>query len=307
MKIDDLKAFLTLYEYRNFSDAAGELFITQSALSKRILALQQEIGTELVNTSNRRRVEITERGEVFYYYAKTIVTEYEFMRNEIRQYGEMKRGHLWVASTPVISPYGLAEAFGRFMHDYPAINVRLEEIEGDTLLARLGTNAIDVGIIRDLQSRRLSRSVYRIVPIDRDELKVILPASAPQAAADAISMSDLRGYDFVLLSSGSGIYETVIDQCRRAGFTPNVLFYSTHISTLMRVVDAPNRVTFLFERSARPHMTSRLMMRPFSTPILSDLEFVYIPDQNRKVVELFLRYVQNRGVEGWVASPRVSP
>lgn len=297
MKIEDLKAFLVLYEHRNFSDAARELFITQSALSKRLQSLQQEVGAELISTSNRRRVEITERGEVFCYYAKAVVTEIEFMQNEIKQYGQMKRGHLWVASIPVVSPYGLTEAFSRFMYDYPTINVRLEETEGDTLLSRLGANAIDVGILRDLQSNHLNRSVYRRVPIARDELKVILPASAPQASSLSLAMADLRGYDFVLLNKGSGIYETVIHLCREAGFTPNVLFYSTHISTLMRVVDAPNRVTFLFEHSARPHMSSRLAMRAFAQPIHSDLEFVYLPDQNREVVELFLRYVQSRSLE----------
>jgi DNA-binding transcriptional LysR family regulator len=297
MKIEDLGTFLVLYKHRNFSDAAKELFITQSALTKRLQSLQQEVGTELISTSNRRRVEITERGEVFCYYAKVIINEYELMQNEIKQYGQMKRGHLWVAGIPGISLYGLTEAVSRLMHDYPTINVRIEEIEGDTVLSRLGANAIDVGILRDLQSNHLNRSVYRRVPIARDELKVILPASAPQASSPSLTMSDLRGYDFVLLNKGSGVYETVINLCREAGFTPDVLLYSTHIGTVMQVVDVPNRVTFLFGRPAEAYINSRLVMRSFATPIYSDLEFVYVPDQNREVVELFLRYVQSRSLE----------
>ncbi|WP_232310830.1 LysR family transcriptional regulator [Pediococcus parvulus] len=65
MTIEDLKDFVALYQTRNVSDAAVELLMTQSALSKRIHAMEDELTTKLISTKNKRHLVITESGEVF--------------------------------------------------------------------------------------------------------------------------------------------------------------------------------------------------------------------------------------------------
>ncbi|KIP00094.1 LysR family transcriptional regulator [Levilactobacillus brevis] len=66
MTIDDFYSFITLYKTRNISDAAIALNITQSALSKRLRNMQQELDTTLISTRNKRQLTITESGEVFF-------------------------------------------------------------------------------------------------------------------------------------------------------------------------------------------------------------------------------------------------
>jgi DNA-binding transcriptional LysR family regulator len=292
MKIDELKDFITLYRCRNFSEAAAERMMTQSSLSKRLQAVQQEAGSRLINTQNKRHVRITDCGEVFYRYAKTIVTQYDLMQNEIQEYRDLKRGNLWIASIPVISRYGFIEIFTRFMKDYPQINIRLEEIEGDVLLSKLKSSVIDIGIIRDIQTASLDRSDYHIETVDRDELMAILPKSSPLAGRSILSIDELRNNDFVLLNHGSGVFEVITGLCQKAGFTPKICFYSTHINTLMGIIKAPQQVTFIFKRAAKWCMNDQLVMRPLYPRIFSNLQLICVKNQNTSAVRLFLKYVK---------------
>ena len=66
MTIDDLQDFVVLYQTRNVSDAAVELMMTQSALSKRIQAMENELSAKLISTKNKRHLVITESGETFF-------------------------------------------------------------------------------------------------------------------------------------------------------------------------------------------------------------------------------------------------
>jgi len=77
MTLDDFYSFIVLYQIRNISDAAVELNITQSALSKRLRNMQDELKTSLISTRNKRQLTITESGEVFFRYAQTITSQYQ--------------------------------------------------------------------------------------------------------------------------------------------------------------------------------------------------------------------------------------
>lgn len=125
MTIDDLQDFVVLYQTRNVSDAAVELMMTQSALSKRIQAMENELSAKLISTKNKRHLVITESGETFFRYAETILTQYQLLTNELAEYRELKKGTLHIGSVPVMSQYGLMEKTSRFMADYPQINIRL--------------------------------------------------------------------------------------------------------------------------------------------------------------------------------------
>ena len=237
MTIEDLKDFVALYQTRNVSDAAVELLMTQSALSKRIHAMEDELTTKLISTKNKRHLVITESGEVFFRYAETILTQYDLLTQELSEYRELKKGTLHIGSVPVMSQYGLMTKMSQFMADYPQINIRLEELEGVDLLENLQSKQLDLGILRNVQTQLLNKSQFHFIDIDQDELKVVLPANHRLAKQDQISIEDLRDIDVVVLSPGSGIYERIGKLYQQAGFTPNIRFTTTHIETLMGIIE----------------------------------------------------------------------
>lgn len=291
MTIEDLKDFVALYQTRNVSDAAVELLMTQSALSKRIHAMEDELTTKLISTKNKRHLVITESGEVFFRYAETILTQYDLLTQELSEYRELKKGTLHIGSVPVMSQYGLMTKMSQFMADYPQINIRLEELEGVDLLENLQSKQLDLGILRNVQTQLLNKSQFHFIDIDQDELKVVLPANHRLAKQDQISIEDLRDIDVVVLSPGSGIYERIGKLYQQAGFTPNIRFTTTHIETLMGIIENSQRVTFLFQKSAEPFMSDKFVTRSFSTPIYNKLQLVYPQGTLTQAGRRFINYI----------------
>lgn len=291
MTIEDLKDFVALYQTRNVSDAAVELLMTQSALSKRIHAMEDELTTKLISTKNKRHLVITESGEVFFRYAETILTQYDLLTQELSEYRELKKGTLDIGSVPVMSQYGLMTKMSQFMADYPQINIRLEELEGVDLLEKLQSKQLDLGILRNVQTQLLNKSQFHFIDIDQDELKVVLPANHRLAKQDQISIEDLRDIDVVVLSPGSGIYERIGKLYQQAGFTPNIRFTTTHIETLMGIIENSQRVTFLFQKSAEPFMSDKFVTRSFSTPIYNKLQLVYPQGTLTQAGRRFINYI----------------
>lgn len=291
MTIEDLKDFVALYQTRNVSDAAVELLMTQSALSKRIHAMEDELTTKLISTKNKRHLVITESGEVFFRYAETILTQYDLLTQELSEYRELKKGTLHIGSVPVMSQYGLMTKMSQFMADYPQINIRLAELEGVDLLEKLQSKQLDLGILRNVQTQLLNKSQFHFIDIDQDELKVVLPANHRLAKQDQISIEDLRDIDVVVLSPGSGIYERIGKLYQQAGFTPNIRFTTTHIETLMGIIENSQRVTFLFQKSAEPFMSDKFVTRSFSTPIYNKLQLVYPQGTLTQAGRRFINYI----------------
>lgn len=291
MTIEDLKDFVALYQTRNVSDAAVELLMTQSALSKRIHAMEDELTTKLISTKNKRHLVITESGEVFFRYAETILTQYDLLTQELSEYRKLKKGTLHIGSVPVMSQYGLMTKMSQFMADYPQINIRLEELEGVDLLEKLQSKQLDLGILRNVQTQLLNKSQFHFIDIDQDELKVVLPANHRLAKQDQISIEDLRDIDVVVLSPGSGIYERIGNLYQQAGFTPNIRFTTTHIETLMGIIENSQRVTFLFQKSAEPFMSDKFVTRSFSTPIYNKLQLVYPQGTLTQAGRRFINYI----------------
>lgn len=292
MTLEDFYSFIVLYQIRNISDAAVELNITQSALSKRLRNMQQELDTRLISTRNKRQLTITESGEVFFRYAQTITAQYDLMRAELRDYRALRRGTLHIGSVPIMAQYGLTQKMSGFMHDYPQINIRLEELQGADLLKALQNQAFDLGILRDVQSQQLNKSQFETHDLDTDELRVVLAADHPLAQRTSITIADLQDQDVVTLNPGSGVYEKVGRLFQQAGVTPNIRFTTPHIETLLGMVAHTEQVTFLFAKAAAPFLTSAYVTRPFTQPLISHLQLVYPRGSLSQAAQRFISYLK---------------
>ncbi|QMU09049.1 LysR family transcriptional regulator [Levilactobacillus suantsaii] len=274
MTFTDLHSFIVVYQLRSVSDAAVELNITQSALSKRLQALQTELNSTLISTRNKRRLVITESGEVFFRYAQTLMTQYGLLQDELQAYRDLRRGTLHIGSVPVMAQYGLTAKLSQFMQTYPQINLRLDELEGADLLAQLQDHQIDLAILLDVQTRQLNRSQFESRDLLTDDLRVILPATHPLARQETVRILDLQDVDLVTLSPGSGVYEQLDTLFQRAGITPNIRFSTPHIETLLGMIAHTQWVTCLYAQAAAPFLSADFVTRPLLPTQISRLQLV---------------------------------
>ena len=93
-----LKVFVTVVEKRNFSRAGEELHMTQPAVTQYIKIFEREIGTRLLERSNKY-VRLTQAGEIVYHYANEILGVYKKMQRLVDDAINHTNGPITIASS----------------------------------------------------------------------------------------------------------------------------------------------------------------------------------------------------------------
>lgn len=220
MELRHLRYFVTVVEEMHFRRAAERLFIVQPALSKQIKALEDELGTQLLNR-NRRSVSLTDAGSAFYEEAVAVLRRTEIAKERARATGKGLTGQL---SIGFIQPtlFGLLQhTLISFRGQYP--DVRLRAVEGSTreCLERTTRGELDCAFVR-LPTE--PRQDLLVEVVSQEEVTVALPDSHPLAARDDLDLADLAGEDLILIERHlePALYDTYIAACADAGFSPRV-------------------------------------------------------------------------------------
>lgn len=274
MTINDLQAFVMVYDLRHISNAAVELHLSQSELSKRMRALENELNIKLLDTHNKRRLQITPAGETFYHHAHKMITDYETMMHDLAPNRPTTFAKLIIGAIPISGQYNIAKKIATFDTQHPDTEIKIIEDEGDQIVKRLLSGELQAAIIRDTQTTQLQPTEFQKQPLLADELKIILPRDHPLATQPVIRIQDLARQKIATLPPGSGVYEPINALFAQQGMTLQFFFESTHIETLLGILNQ-NNVTFLFKQSVLPFMTEHVVMRSLAIPFISQLNFVY--------------------------------
>jgi len=146
MELRDLKAFVTLGEVLHFGQAAVRQHVTQSALSKQIKRLEQELGGELFerSASNTR---LTVLGHALYEDARAVVTQSEQLARSARELLAGNSGTLRIGfgvATKLLVPAAIA----RFRAERPQVTIELNDLSTHHQLLALSEGKLDLGFCR---------------------------------------------------------------------------------------------------------------------------------------------------------------
>src|SRR5215471_9442768 len=146
MEIRHLRYFCVLAEQLHFTKAALLLNVAQPALSHQIRQLEEELGTQLVERSNRR-VRLTAAGEIFLARSARILEQLDQAARETTRAGQGDSGSLviGVVSTAVCSV--LPELLRSFRREAPSILVDIREMEPAEQVEALRRETIDIGLL----------------------------------------------------------------------------------------------------------------------------------------------------------------
>ena len=107
MQIETLKVFCDVVESRSFSAAAAQNFITQSAVSQQIRALETRFDRKLIERT-RGNVQVTPAGEILYQSSKEIVQRYLEMTERLQALSHVVGGTLRIATVYSVGLYELS-------------------------------------------------------------------------------------------------------------------------------------------------------------------------------------------------------
>ena len=239
MDLRRLRTFVAVAELGTVSKAALRLRITQPALSRQIMELQQELGLRLFDRVGRGLV-LTAEGEQFLGDCRSVLAHIDGLGERVEVLKRGDRGVLKVAAPPHTIESVLSPFLPRYAEHFPNVHVILSEALGREQTALLERGEVHIGIRHDQGDRRFEG---RVLPPDE-----VLAACAPSLElghAGAIDIGRLGSYPLLLLESGYSIRRLFDAACRLTDVEPNILLESRAPHTLLALAEAGQGVAII--------------------------------------------------------------
>ncbi len=199
MDTSHLKTFISAAELASFSLAAERLHLTQPAVSKRISALESELGARLFDRIGRR-VSLTEAGHMLLPRARDILQEIDDSLRLIANLSGEVGGRLSIGTSHHIGLHRLPPILRTYSKAWPAVELDLRFMDSEAACRAVQTGQLELGIVTlpltplaDLDSERLWT----------DPLQIVAGREHPLAAQGCIQPSQLSAHAAILPAHGT--------------------------------------------------------------------------------------------------------
>ncbi|MEW5868158.1 MAG: LysR family transcriptional regulator [Chloroflexota bacterium] len=288
MEIRQIQFFLAIVEAGSFSAAAEELYISQSSLSKKIIALEEELGVTLFDRS-KRKISLTEAGEAFLIHARTLNAAYKAMSVELNAL-KTDTDSLSIAAIPVLTQYGITAQIAQFRELYPDIQVTLQELNGSNIFPSLDEGLFDLAFTRH---NDLNHNRFASIEVCRDKLLVVVSTKNRHVGRSSISIKELSEDNFIVFDKVTDLHKLIMDECGKAGFEPTI-FYSSHRKvSVFGLVGTNIGLALMPAKIYDYHKHPDVLAIPLDEEIECNLVLVY--PKNRKLsrsAKTFIEFIQ---------------
>lgn len=258
MNIDQLKAFHKVAAAGSFTKAARELFLTQSAVSQQIRALEDEIGGRIFDRSGKR-IRLTGEGEVLLTYTERLFDLHEEIKTLFGSLKTLQKGKIAVGATAVIGTYFMPAVISAYHRQYPGIEIDLRMGNSDQILRMILDREVDLGVAGMVKKKATLNSMF----IHQEELLFVCSPRNPLAARESVALSELEGIPFIWREKGTQTLELVMRwfQENAGGDFPYQTLSVANIEAAKRIVEEDYGVTIIPATAARREIDAGLLKR----------------------------------------------
>ncbi len=265
MHIETLKVFCDVVETRSFSTAASQNFVTQSAVSQQIRALETKYECKLIERT-RGAVQVTAEGEVVYQASKEIVQRYLEMEGSLQSLNHRVGGTLRIATVYSVGLYELSIPLRLYLRSYPQVKVHLDYSRSTKIHEDVLRGSIDLGIVA-YPSRR---SYLGILPFREDRLVLICNPQHPLASFKQISIHKIHGEAAVGFERDIATRRAIDRALRVHGIALRYVTEVDNIDTIKRFVEVGQGIAIVPEPAVETEVKSQtLTVVPFSDETMS--------------------------------------
>lgn len=208
MNLRHMQIFVTVAETKSMSETARSLYMTQPAVSQTILELEEELQVKLFDRL-RRKLILTEPGDIFFTYSKRTLQLIEEARKTIQDFREMTTGRLSIGTSTTVGTYLLPGIISSFRNVHPEADVCFT-INNTRIIEELILNhELNIGIVEGITS---SAELVKETFVD-DELILICSPDHHwvQNGKKSISLADIEKEPLIMREEGSGTRDVVED------------------------------------------------------------------------------------------------
>jgi DNA-binding transcriptional LysR family regulator len=241
MEWQQLEYFQTLARLQHVTHAAESLSLSQSALSRSIARLEEELGVPLFNRQGRT-IMLNRYGQLFLKRVNRILMEFKEGKQELQnlvhpECGEVALGFLHTLGTRLIP-----DLIRNFRVQSPMIRFQLIQNHSYSLLEHLYAGELDLCLVAEPTETKLP---IQWIPLWSEEIFAVLPYDHPLAGAESILLDEIADESFIFLKKGYALRDTTDGLFRQLGIKPKITFEGEEVATAAGLVAAGLGVSLL--------------------------------------------------------------
>ncbi|WP_303903714.1 LysR family transcriptional regulator [Thiohalomonas denitrificans] len=232
MDIPNLQAFLAVSDAESFSRAATRLHLTQPAVSKRVAALEEEMGAALFDRVGHHIV-LTEAGRALLPNARKVLEAVENGRRAVLKLSGTVAGRLSIGTSHHIGLHRLPPALRRFLTRYPGVKLDLRFMDSEQACRAVETGELELAVVTLPPAPApglLARTIWD------DPLAIVASREHPLTTVPTPTPSDLTVHPAVLPARGTYTRQTVERALLPLGLELNVELSTNYLETIRMLV-----------------------------------------------------------------------
>lgn len=240
-----LRYFVEIAESGSFSAAAERLFIAQSALSRQVRELEQQLDTALFERT-ARLPRLTAAGQAFLPRARHLLQDLDKAGTLAREIGQGLRGSLRLSHSSTVPLTGtLLQRLGTYLHDNVGVSMEIAQLSSEGQLEELADGRLDIGLLR-LPVLRQHEGLC-VEPLFVEPLLLAVTDSHPLAGRGSVHLAELREEAFISIPhrQRGGLSYLSAELCMAAGFFPRPARVISRKTTQLQLIQAGFGVALL--------------------------------------------------------------
>ena len=237
--------------------AADKLAITSTALNRRILAIEDELGQPLFERLPGG-VRLNTAGELFVQHIRSQFAELARVQSQIADLSGIRRGHVRIASGADALRQFLPKEVSRYRTEHPAVTFDLQRCYGADAEARLDSLDADIAMI----FAPIRMAHVHVAATVRQTLHCVMPDNHPLSQSEKLRLHDLAGYRLCLPKADSGIRQLLDTGLLRRATDVDVVLESDSFEFMQNYLRLENALGFQIPIALNDLASQDLVARP---------------------------------------------
>ncbi|WP_058302348.1 LysR family transcriptional regulator [Gorillibacterium timonense] len=237
----DWEVFTAVVEQESVNRAAALLSLSQPAVSRKIMVLEDELGLRLFDREGKR-LRLTRAGRMYYEYA----VKMRALDLELHEaFGRLREGTapltLTIGASLTTLQTTLPDLITAYAEAFPETDIKAITGKTHEIIGLVKEKKVDIGLI----ASRADHSGVLCIPLFDDHLALVLSSGHPLAEQEAVAMKELNGLPMILFARGTW-YRTLVDELFDAsGLLPDVRMEIDSFEAILRLVSSLKAATLL--------------------------------------------------------------
>ncbi|MDB4837490.1 LysR family transcriptional regulator [Marinomonas sp.] len=230
--IAELLTFIKVAETGSFSEAGNQLFVTQPAISKRISALEINLGVKLFDRIGRQ-VQLTEAGIRLLPKARKMSEDLQDIKRSMSLQMEGVNGELRISTSHHVGLRRLPKSLKKFQESFPSAQLEIEFTQSEDAYQDVLKRRAELGIIT-LSNKE--NPLIESLPIWSDPLTCVVSKDHPLASSKTLNLLELANYSGVLPNKNTFTRQIAEQAFAKQGLRPQVRMSTNNLETLAMLV-----------------------------------------------------------------------